>query len=74
MVAYDCYDNGSAMEGPYSQDGTWLYNADASNYQYKVDGVDYHLELSNNDNNFSVKMSAEEQDESGSTEVWKRKE
>jgi len=74
MVAYDCYDNGSAMEGPYSQDGTWLYNADAPNYQYKVDGVDYHLELSNNDNNFSVKMPAEEQDESGSTEVWKRKE
>jgi hypothetical protein len=74
MVDYECYDNGNAMEGPNSQDGTWLYNADASNYQYKVDGVEYDVELSNNNNNFSVKMPPIEQDESGSIEVWKRKE
>lgn len=74
MVSYQCYDNGNTMEGPDSQDGTWLYNADAVDYQYKVDSVKYHVELSNNNNNFSVKMPPEDQNDSGAIEVWKRKE
>ena len=72
MKYYDCFDNGDAMEGPNSEDGTWLY--DAVSNQYKVDNKVFSVELCNDNKNFTLKMPALEENESVEVTVWKKKE
>jgi hypothetical protein len=60
------------MEGPNSEDGTWLY--DAVSNQYKVDNQVFSVELCNDNKNFTLKMPALEENESVEVTVWKKKE